>query len=76
MQENIINNSNMIIEQRKKLTLTGVKDCLSFDEETIKEEVDFSKMRNFNLPQTMTIGMEIECEGLLADEILKCIYLK
>ena len=35
MQENIINNSNMIIEQRKKLTLTGVKDCLSFDEETI-----------------------------------------
>ena len=35
MQENIINNSNMIIEQRKKLTLTGVKDCLTFDEETI-----------------------------------------
>ena len=35
MQENIINNSNIIIEQRKKLTITGVKDCLSFDEETI-----------------------------------------
>lgn len=35
MQENIINNSNIIIEQRKKLTLSGVKDCISFDEETI-----------------------------------------
>ncbi len=35
MQENVINNSNIIIEQRKKLTITGVKDCLSFDEETI-----------------------------------------
>ena len=35
MQENITNNSNIIIEQRKKLTLSGVKDCISFDEETI-----------------------------------------
>ena len=51
-------------------------NLLSFDEKTIKEEVDFSKMRNFNLPQTMTIGMEIECEGLLADEILKCFNFK
>ena len=35
MQENILNNSNVIIEQRKKLSLSGVKDCISFDEETI-----------------------------------------
>lgn len=35
MQENIINNSNIIIEQRKKLNISGVKDCLNFDEETI-----------------------------------------
>ncbi len=34
MQENIIDN-NIIIEKRKKLTISGVKDCLSFDEETI-----------------------------------------
>jgi sporulation protein YabP len=35
LQENITNNSNIIIEQRKKLTLSGVKECISFDEETI-----------------------------------------
>lgn len=35
MSENIINDSNIIIEKRKKLSISGVKDCLSFDEETI-----------------------------------------
>jgi sporulation protein YabP len=35
LQENIINNSNIIIEQRKKINLSGVKDCVSFDDETI-----------------------------------------
>ena len=28
-------NSNIIIENRKKFTLTGIKDVLTFDEETI-----------------------------------------
>lgn len=35
MQENIVNESNIIIEKRKNLTISGVKDCISFDEETI-----------------------------------------
>ncbi|MEE1245397.1 MAG: sporulation protein YabP [Acutalibacteraceae bacterium] len=35
MEENLIKNSNIIIEQRKKINLSGVKDCISFDDETI-----------------------------------------
>lgn len=36
MEENTLrSNHNAIIENRKKLTLTGVKDVLSFDEETV-----------------------------------------
>ncbi len=35
MSENINYDSNIIIEKRKKLNISGVKDCLSFDEETI-----------------------------------------
>ena len=34
MEENIRINHNIIVEDRKKMTLTGVKDVLSFDEET------------------------------------------
>ena len=35
MEENFKLNSNIIIENRKKLTLSGVKDVVGFDEETI-----------------------------------------
>lgn len=35
MQENILSNSNIIVEQRNKLNINGVKDCISFDTETI-----------------------------------------
>ncbi len=35
MEEKIYASQNIILENRKKLTLTGVKDVVSFDEETI-----------------------------------------
>ena len=35
MEEAVHSNQNIILENRKKLTLTGVKDVLSFDEETV-----------------------------------------
>lgn len=35
MEENIRKSQNIIVEDRKKFTLTGVKDVLSFDEQTI-----------------------------------------
>lgn len=33
MEQNL--NQNIIIENRKQITLSGVKDCLGFDDETI-----------------------------------------
>lgn len=35
MEEKINFNHSVIIEDRKKLNLSGVKDCLGFDDETI-----------------------------------------
>ena len=35
MDEVIRSNQNIIIEDRKKLTLSGVKDVISFDDETL-----------------------------------------
>lgn len=35
MEELIKQNHNVIVENRKKFTLTGVKDVLSFDDETV-----------------------------------------
>ena len=35
MEEKINLNHSVIIENRKKLNLSGVKDCLGFDDETI-----------------------------------------
>lgn len=35
MEETIRSNNNIIIENRKKFNISGVKDVISFDEETI-----------------------------------------
>lgn len=35
MEENLRVNHNIIVEDRKKLTLTGVKDVVSFDDDSI-----------------------------------------
>ncbi len=35
MEETIKQNSNIIIENRKKLNISGVKECISFDDETV-----------------------------------------
>lgn len=35
MEENLRANNNIIVENRKKFTLSGIKDVISFDEETI-----------------------------------------
>lgn len=35
MEENIRKNHNIIVEDRKKFTLTGIKDVLSFDDQTV-----------------------------------------
>lgn len=35
MEEIIKQNSNIIIENRKRVSITGVKECVSFDDETV-----------------------------------------
>lgn len=35
MEDNLRINHNVIIEDRKRFSLTGVKDVISFDEETV-----------------------------------------
>ena len=37
-------NHNVIIENRKKFTFTGVKDVLSFDDETIMLETELGRL--------------------------------
>ena len=44
MEEIIRENHNAIIESRKKFTLTGVKDVVSFDEETVVLETALGRL--------------------------------
>ncbi len=66
LEEKIFNHS-IILQDRKELSLTGVKDCLNFDEETISLETNLGKLtikgsglhiQNFN-----TDNGELSCEG-------------
>lgn len=43
MDEKVFTNQSVIIEDRKKLTLSGVKDVVSFDEETILLDTAFGR---------------------------------
>ena len=44
MEENNILNHSVILENRKNLSISGVKECLGFDEETINLDTNFGKM--------------------------------
>ena len=44
MEENISTIQNVIMENRKKLNISGVKDVSSFDEETILLDTSLGKM--------------------------------
>lgn len=44
MEENVRKSHNMIVEERKKFTLTGVTDVISFDEETIMLETTLGRL--------------------------------
>lgn len=44
LEDNIRKNHNIIVEDRKKFTLTGVKDVLSFDEQTIMLETVLGRL--------------------------------
>ena len=44
MQENSIVNQSIIIENRKQISLTGVSECLGFDEETLLLDTKLGKL--------------------------------
>lgn len=44
MEDGIRLSHNIIIEDRKKMTLSGVKDVLSFDEETVVLETTLGRL--------------------------------
>ena len=44
MEENLVSAQNVIIENRKKLNLSGVKDVLNFDDETIMLDTTLGRM--------------------------------
>lgn len=44
MEENLRVNHNIIVEDRKKMTLTGVKDVISFDEETVVLDTSLGRL--------------------------------
>ncbi len=44
MEENIRKNHSIIVENRKKFILTGVKDVLSFDEQTVMLETELGRL--------------------------------
>ena len=44
MDEVIRSNQNIIIEDRKKLTLSGVKEVISFDDETLLLETALGRL--------------------------------
>ncbi len=44
MEEVIRSNHNVIIEDRKKLTLSGVKEVISFDDETLLLETALGRL--------------------------------
>ena len=60
-----INSGEVVIDSYTKTICM----LLSFDENYIKDNIHFSKLKNFNLPKEMTIGIEIESEGFLSEDI-------
>lgn len=44
MEEVIKQNHNAIIENRKKFTLTGIKEVLSFDDETVMLDTSLGRL--------------------------------
>ncbi len=67
MEENIRKSQNIIVEDRKKFTLTGVKDVISFDEDTIMLDTHLGKLAlkgdNLKLGQFDTQKGEISGGG-------------
>ncbi len=67
MDEVIRSNQNIIIEDRKKLTLSGVKDVISFDDETLLLETVLGRLTvkgaGLHIVNFDTAGGDLFAEG-------------
>ena len=67
MDEVIRSNQNIIIEDRKKLTLSGVKDVISFDDETLLLETVLGRLTvkgaGFHIVNYDTASGDLFAEG-------------
>jgi len=67
-------NNNIIIENRKKFTVTGVKDVISFDEETVVTETFLGKLvikgEGLHIQNFDTSTYDLMGEG----RIFACVY--
>ncbi len=74
MEEKVLKNHNIIVENRNKFTLTGVKEVLSFDENTILLDTALGKLsvkgENLKLGQFDTGKGDISGSG----EIYAFVY--
>lgn len=74
MEEKVLKNHNVIVENRGKFTLTGVKEVLSFDENTILLDTALGKLtlrgENLKLGQFDTGKGDISGTG----EIYALVY--
>ncbi len=44
MEENVRKSQNIIVEDRKKFILTGIRDVISFDEETVMLDTHLGRL--------------------------------
>lgn len=69
MEETVRRNHNIIVEDRKKLTVAGVKQVLSFDEETVMLETELGRLAvkgaNLRITSFNTETGELVGEGRL-----------
>ena len=74
MEEKNFKSHNIIVEDRKKFTLTGVKEVLSFDENTIDLETSMGRLavrgENMKLGQFDTEKGDVTGSG----EIFALVY--
>ncbi len=74
MEEIKFKSHNIIVEDRKKFTLTGINEVLSFDENTIALDTNLGKLsvrgENLKLGQFDTVKGDISGSG----EIFALVY--
>lgn len=67
MEEKVFKSHNIIVENRNKFTLTGVKEVLAYDENTILLDTDLGKLtvrgENLRLGQFDTVKGDINGSG-------------